>query len=390
MYFTKTGEDKMTIDVQVEELKQQIRLSHLDNTLDLLNTIWKKYPDFKFILDRLQPLSLAPFSHQFPSLHVPKEHEYLYRILPQIPVNLQIDFLSRFIEYLTMLPKINFTMDNAYTSVGRSESINPIQDYFKALDSHKGLAALYYAWEALSQKKVTTLLNRMHEETVHVISNNLGHYFTCGESLIKLALKCPEPSVKNHLMAITLNLMQAFPAPTKPEIDATLNIPEVVSDVIHRGSFVGYHYLIVTNALLQNKSTFSVDLIQEGFTTLHGMAQRLPLSHPPSSLEGYSKLNHNQSLNTEALTNAILQGNTKNAKSIVHAYLAEYQITNDLLVSILHAFTRINKHPHDPHFLTFPVAVTQLINQIDIIDAEILLHHLIEYATDNIQHYGTL
>ena len=380
----------MSINVLFDDLRQHIRLSHVDQSLDLLHKIWILQPDATIVLEELESLSLTAFSHQFPSLHVPKEHEYLLRILPNINSDLHLDFLDRFLEYLTILPKVNFQMNQVFTSVGRTEHLTPIQDFLSAINTHKGLAALYYAWEAISQQKLTKLLNTIHQETVHVISNNLGHYFTCGESIIRLAKKSDLSTVKNHLLALTFNLMQAFPAPHISKTNSITSVSETLSSVIHRGSFVGYHYMIIANALIQNRSDFSIPLFQEGLSTLATMAENLPLSHPPSILDSISMNSSQSEITINALKHVILQGNGSKAKIMLHQYLQENQITNALLESIIHAFTRIAKHPHDPHFLTFPVAASQLVKHISSIDTEILLLHLIEYATNNIQHYGTL
>ena len=37
------------------------------------------------VLDSLEPLSLFAFSHTYTSIHVPKEHEYLLRLLHDAP-----------------------------------------------------------------------------------------------------------------------------------------------------------------------------------------------------------------------------------------------------------------------------------------------------------------
>ena len=45
-------------------------------------------------------------------------------------------------------------------------------------------------------------------------------------------------------------------------------------------------------------------------------------------------------------------------------------------------------HPHDPHYVTFPTAVFELIPHLNKNDIEIVLAHSIEFAIDRIKTHG--
>jgi len=87
------------------------------------------------ILEQVKPTSLFAFSHRYFTIHVPKEHEHLYRLLEFTPEEKHIDFLNRFIEYLAWSSK--FVNDQVCSYPRGSEPVNdPEQMYLSALENH--------------------------------------------------------------------------------------------------------------------------------------------------------------------------------------------------------------------------------------------------------------
>ena len=136
----------------LEQLHDNVLQSKVEESLIILNKLWEKNPNAIEVLEALHPISLFTFSHRYSTIHVPKEHEYLYRLFKQIPTYDHIDFLNRFVEYLAWSSKYIIDASNSITSGPEIEDNK--QAYLSAMKSHKGLAAFSSALKMIEQKDV--------------------------------------------------------------------------------------------------------------------------------------------------------------------------------------------------------------------------------------------
>jgi hypothetical protein len=90
----------------------------------------------------LHSLLSTPSAIDFPNIDVSKEHEYLDRFLGPVPQNLQIDFLNRFIEYLTWVPKY-VSKASSFVIVDKLFQVIQGDSSLDAMERHKGFAALF-------------------------------------------------------------------------------------------------------------------------------------------------------------------------------------------------------------------------------------------------------
>jgi hypothetical protein len=61
--------------------------SSMDKAMKALEDLWLKAPNYDAILDAVIPAALSSFSHRHSSMHVPKENEYLRRVLGAFPTD---------------------------------------------------------------------------------------------------------------------------------------------------------------------------------------------------------------------------------------------------------------------------------------------------------------
>jgi hypothetical protein len=162
------------------------------------------------VLGSLQSISYFAFSHRWASIHVPKEHEYLGRLLRQVPESQHLDFLSRFVEYLAWSPKYVASYVASFPS-DIERSLNYRSCYLRAMDERMGLHALFYAQELAKESGLNAALQTALQIGCNDISQELDHYFSCTDSLVWLAQHSGLPEANNCLAAITLFLMQSSP-----------------------------------------------------------------------------------------------------------------------------------------------------------------------------------
>ncbi|UCH37810.1 MAG: hypothetical protein JSV76_01140 [Candidatus Bathyarchaeota archaeon] len=328
------------------------------------------------------------FSHQFPNIHVPKELEYLKRFLAYVPQDLQIDFLRRFTEYLTWAPK--YRHNASASSISGHETPQDITTAFKvAMEHHKGLAALFYINQAAEDDLQKTLRMVLRIGSIDV-SQSLGHYFSCTESVIKLANRVGLPAARNHLFLLTMYLMQSSPFNVTTFKKPNASIDTILSELVKKGGFYEYHYMILMNGLINQREYIGEHWFQHALATLEelipDMTETLTIETLNSMIHGRTTTNHL----LHELQRSIWKGKLSNAYAVLRTYLEEFGITTDLRSALTYKFTMIDDHPHDPHYVTFPISAFELTRHLNHENAELLLAHVVEFAVERVNQLGTM
>jgi hypothetical protein len=370
-------------------LHENVLHSRLDKSLSLLNKAWKEGLDAIEILESLHPISLFTYSFEFPTIHVPKEHEYLLRFLNQVPEREQIDFLKRFLEYLIWSPKYVIDKTDSYPS--GLETVEDIkEEYLSSMEDHKGPAAL--------SSVITLTENRGLEESLRVIlqvgcndiSQVIGHYFSCTESIIRLASNAEMPAAKNHLFLLTLYLMQSSPIILRDYRRPSKTLDEILTKLVKKGNFAGYHYMILANGLIKNRKFIGE---KHYLHALHGIETLLPHMTDTISLEKLDSMTQDRPRSKDHLNNLkkyVWKGEKKKALSTMREYLEKEGVTKALENTLAHTYTKIDRYPHDPHYVTFPVSAFELVPHLKDEAVSLILSHTIEFAVNRIERHGVI
>jgi hypothetical protein len=376
----------MNVKHVLQKLQQLTLRSRIEESLSLLDTIWSDTHDYVSILEVLAPSSLTTFSHRFPNIHVPKELEYLDRFLGQVPQSFQIYFLNRFTEYLAWSPKY---VTNAATSFisGRAISRDPRDSYLEAMESRKGLAALFYLIDAAETNLQEALCMLLQVGCIDV-SQSLGHYFSCTESVIKLASKVGLPAAKNHLFQLTMYLMQSSSFRSGDLKEPSSNLEDILTELVKMGGFYEYHYLILVNGLINQREFIDEKYFQHA---LAGVEALLPTMTETLSTEKLYSMT--RGLKTSGnllheLKGSIWKANASQAYALLRRYLDEEGVTTDLTSALAHTYVMIDDHPHDPHYVTFPISAFELTRHLNPKDTELALAHVIEFAVERVRSLG--
>ena len=343
------------------------------------------------ILGSVQSISCFAFSHQWASIHVPKEHEYLGRLLRQVPESQHSDFLSRFVEYLAWSPKYVTSYVATFPS-GVERSLNCRSCYLRAMDERMALHALFYARELVETGGLDAALQTALHVGCNDISQNLGHYFSCTDSLIRLAQRSGLPEANNCLVAMTLFLMQSSPIVLLQYGRPVGSMDDLLPRLVKKGGFAGYHYMIVANALIKNRAFLGEAHYLHALKELEIVADRVS---DTLSVEGLDALVKGESVPKSNnplrdLEAAIWKCKKPQALAILRHYLHDRGAAQELTTTIAHSFTAINDHPHDPHYVTFPLSAFELIPHLNEDDTELILAHCVEFAIERVHRYGIM
>lgn len=372
----------------LEKLHENVLHSRIQESLNLLNKVWKDEPDSNAILTSLHPISLFAFSHRFPSIHVPKEHEYLFRLLKQIPKNEQIDFLKRFVEYLAWAPKYVNDETNTFPSSGEEHPRDYKQEYLSSMEAHKGLAALYFALKMAEEHGLKETFRTILQVGCNDISQAVGHYFSCTESVIRLGLEAGMPKAKNHIFLLTQYLMQSSTIVGTSYQKPTQKLDEILNKLVKKGGFAGYHYMILANGLIKNREFLGE---KHYLHALHGLEMILPQLSDKLSKEKLDQMIRNEPRSRNPLKDLkehIWKGEKAKAFAMLRQTLKEEGVTQELTATIAYTYTRIDDHPHDPHYVTFPTSAFELIPRLKDEEVELVLAHSVEFAVDRVIRYG--
>lgn len=343
-------------------------------------------PDHVKVLDALEPLALGAFSHRFSTIHVPKEHEYLHRVLGTAPPGQQLDLLRRYVEYLAWSPK--YLARASEGTVSGAERVTDIEESFLgAAEDSMALKALYYIGELAesSLRDATRLLLRIGCVDV---SQTIGHHFSCTESVVRLANRAGMPRARDHLLLGTLYQMQSSPIRLGEPKSPSTSIDEILSRLIRKSGFAEYHYMILANGLLNQRGFLGDDYFFHAFA---GLEKLLPSLRDGTSTDYLTKVTADHSrggASVEGLKERIWAADKPGAFDALHGYLQESGVTEELRVGILHSYTAIDHHPHDPHYVTVPASLFELLGRLDPGDAELALAHTVEFAADRASRHG--
>ena len=121
------------------------------------------------------------------------------------------------------------------------------------MEDHKSIAALFNVVDLAEREGLKETLKTILQVGCNDISQVIGHYFSCTESVIRLALESGMPEAKNHLYLLTLYLMQSSPIVIADYQKPTQTLDEILHNLVKKGGFSGYHYMIVANGLIKNR-----------------------------------------------------------------------------------------------------------------------------------------
>jgi hypothetical protein len=374
--------------VTLQSLRELITKSDVQGSMEALDVLWARDPDYVAVLDAVEPLALGAFSHRFPTIHVPKEHEYLHRILGKAPLMLQLDPLMRYIEYLAWSPK--YLIKASEGTVSGSESTpKPSESFLEAAEDGMALKALYYINEAAESnlKDATRLLLRIGCVDV---SQVIGHYFSCTESVVKLANRAGLPKARDHLLLATLYLMQSSPIKLREPATLSTSVEEILSKLIRKSGFAEYHYMILANGLMNQRGFLGEDYYLHAFA---GLEKLLPSLRDGMSIDFLSKTMREPKkgdASVDGLKERIWAADKAGAFRVLRKYLEENDVTEELKIGILHSYAFIDHHPHDPHYVTVPVSIFEMLSRLEPDDVELAVAHTVEFAVDRISRNGVM
>lgn len=372
--------------VEPQDLAELVYDSREKESLEILEKLWTKEPDYTAVLDALEPVSLGSFSHRFPTIHVPKEHEYLLRILDKSPEVQQLDFLKRYVEYLVWSPKYLIKASESVNS-GTRHTRDPSVSFLESAENSMTMSALFYINE-VADRSLEEATRQLLSIGCNDVSQAIGHYFSCTESVVKLARRADMPRARNHLFALTLFLMQSSPITLRTPEKPSQDIDEILSDLIRKSGFIEYHYMILANGLLNQREFLDEKYILNAFT---GIQKKLP-SMRDGMFNEYLKKTRNDieldEISLDSLKKNIIIGDKHRAFAALNGYLKEYGVTDELRTGILHSYTFIDEHPHDPHYVTVPVSIFELLDELKLEDIELAIAHTVEFAVDRIRRSG--
>jgi len=170
----------------------------------------------------------------------------------------------------------------------------------------------------------------------------------------------------------------------------TQELDDILTKLVKKGGFAGYHYMILANGLIKNREFIGK---KHYLHALHGLETVLSRLNDTLSIEKLDVMIRNAPKSSNLLRDLkayTWKGEKANAFAVLRKYLKQEGITPELTAAIFHIYTKIDMHPHDPHYVTFPVSAVELIPYLKNEDVELILAHCIEFAADRIQSYGIM
>ena len=370
----------------VKKLVDLVLQSRIEEALAALPDIWESSLDQTSILRGLETASLYAFNHRFPNIHVPKELEYLLRFLDRVPKNQRIDFLERFVEYLAWAPKYVDDSSGAYIC-GASTSNDPLDSYRDAMEKGKGMGALFYLNEAADRDLDGTLQALLRIGCID-ISQSIGHYFSCTDSVLNLASQAGLPQARNHLFLLTMYLMQLRRFRIEELREPEGNLDQILGELVKKGGFLEYHYMILVNGLVKRKDYIGEDYYLHALAGIEDLLPRMNETLTTERLDSVTRGVETLGEPLVGLRKGILTADAPRAYAALRRQLENEGITSELTSTIAHAYTRIEGRPHDPHYVTFPVAAFELCDSLSVEDRELALAHTVEFAMNRISRRG--
>ncbi len=256
------------------------------------------------------------------------------------------------------------------------------------MEAHKGLAALFSALKFAEEHGLKEMFRTILRVGCNDISQAIGHYFSCTESVIRLGLEAEMPRAKNHIFLLTQYLMQSSPIVVPSYQKPTRNLDEILCKLVKKGGFAGYHYMILANGLIKNREFLGEKHYRHA---LHGLEMILPQLSDKLSKEKLDQMIRNEPTSSDLLKDLkehIWRGEKAKAFAMLRQFLKEEGVTQELTATIAHTYTGIDDHPHDPHYVTFPTSAFELIPRLKDDEVELVLAHSVEFAVDRVTRYG--
>jgi hypothetical protein len=360
----------------------------LEDAMHALDKFWVTNPDYHVILEAMEAAALSAFSHQYSSMHVPKANEYLRRILSDFALSEQLIFLKRYLEYLVWSPKYHISFEDPVVSDITSRT-RPVDAFLHRLEQKRGLPALHYI-QTIAEESLEEAVRTLLRVGCIDVSQAIGHYFSCTESMIKLALSAGLPRARQHLFTATLYLMQSrsmtLESPTRP----TRALDEILTELLTKTGFISYHYMILANGLINQRSVLGEPYFQHGLAGLENMLPQLPSGRTPQDLQHMTQASVTDGGSVKALHHHIVNGQKPEAFATAITYFYDHGITPELQNTILYSYTQIKDHPPDPHYVTVPTSLFELIPHVNEEHVALALLHAIEFAINRIRERGRI
>jgi len=376
------------MEITLSAFTSHVHHSEMDASMNGLDDLWSRETGYETILDAVAPAALSSFSHRYSSMHVPKENEYLRRFLGDVPRDEQLDFLKKYIEYLVWSPK--YLVDSSQAIATGSEYHESLRDsYLDSLAKNHGIPALHYI-QRMAEDSLEEATRAILQVGCVDVSQAIGHYFSCTESMIKLGIITGMPLAGDNIFTATLYLMQSGPVKLANPQEPSMDLNEILSKLIRKTGFVGYHYMILANGLINQRDFLGEDYYMHGLSGLEKMLPELSDGMSHEYLEGFIDKADATNYSIDNLKHHIWDGNKPGAFKILREYYKENGLTPELERAILHSYTRIDDHPHDPHYVTAPRSLFELVKHLREEDVVLALAHSVEFAVDRIQRNGVM
>lgn len=222
------------------------------------------------------------------------------------------------------------------------------------------------------------------------VSQAIGHYYSCTESVVKLAHRAGMPLAGDHLFTATLYIMQSRPVKLKSPEEPTMQLDEILRRLLRKTGFSSYHYMILANGLINQREFLGEDHYLHGLAGLEKMLPRLPGGMSYEYLHGFTRDTRVDDVGVDALKTRIWGGDKAGAFTALVKLYGEEGATPELMNAILHSYTRIDAPPHDPHYVTVPRSLFELVRHLNEEDVVLALAHSVEFAVDRINSRGAM
>lgn len=184
--------------------------------------------------------------------------------------------------------------------------------------------------------------------------------------------------------------MQSSPIVIADYQKPTQTLDEILHNLVKKGGFSGYHYMIVANGLVKNRQFLGKKHYLHVVHSLETILPQLSDTLTIEKLDSMIKNTQNPRDPINDLKKCILKGKKESAFTLLRQYLNEEGVTQELTATIAHTYTKIDDHPHDPHYVTFPTSAFELVPNLKDDDIELILAHSIEFAIDRINQHGII
>jgi hypothetical protein len=171
--------------------------------------------------------------------------------------------------------------------------------------------------------------------------------------------------------------------PTRP----TRTLDEILAELLTKTGFISYHYMILANGLINQRGVLGEPYFQHGLAGLEHMLPQLPSGRTPQDLQHMTQSSGADG-GGDTLHHHIVNGQKPEAFSTVITYVHDHGITPELRNTILYSYTQINDHPPDPHYVTVPTSLFELIPHVNEEHTALALVHAVEFAINRIRERG--